>query len=185
MFNQTSVTSYQQSSFVIRQAVHADVEPIMQLVAEVIPLMQAAGNQQWDNTYPNASVFAADINAGQLWVADADGAIAGVLAIVTGQEPEYAQVPGWDITEPAIVAHRLAVNPEYRGQGIAAALLQQCETEAIRHNIALIRMDTNTVNRATQNLFMKLGYHLGGEITLLKRPDLRFMAFEKRMATAG
>jgi GNAT superfamily N-acetyltransferase len=166
---------------IIRQATTTDIDSIMQLVALVVPMMQAAGNTQWDASYPNAAVFEADIANGHLWVADVDGSVAGVIAIMPGQEPEYAQVPGWDITEPAIVAHRLAVSPNHRGLGIAAALLQQCEHEAVRLGISLIRMDTNTVNRATQNLFMKMGYHLGGEVVLNGRPNLRFMAFEKRI----
>jgi N-acetylglutamate synthase-like GNAT family acetyltransferase len=166
----------------IRQATLADIQPIMQLITKVLPMMQATGNLQWDDTYPNAEAFTADVAQSQLWVADIDGTIAGVIAVVVNQqEPEYAQVPGWDITEPCIVAHRLAVDPEMQGKGIAATLLQQCEVVAREKHIDLIRLDTNTVNRPMQNLFLKLGYSLGGEILLNKRPNLRFMAFEKRL----
>jgi GNAT superfamily N-acetyltransferase len=167
---------------IIRQATLQDIDPIMQLIAEVLPIMQATGNLQWDHTYPNAAVYTSDVEAGQLWVADVDGFVAGVIAVIVNeQEPEYAQVPGWDVTEPCIVAHRLAVSPHMQGKGIAAQLLQQCEVVAIKNNIALVRLDTNSVNRPMQNLFLKLGYNLGGEIELNKRPGLTFMAFEKRL----
>jgi len=166
---------------IIRLATLQDIEPITQLVAQVLPIMQATGNLQWDNTYPNTEVFTSDVQNGQLWVADLNGEIAGVIAIVNAQEPEYAQVPGWDITEPAVVAHRLAVSPHHQGKGIAAALLRQCEEVARQQQVSLIRLDTNTVNRPMQNLFLKLGYNLGGEITLNKKPGLRFMAFEMRL----
>jgi ribosomal protein S18 acetylase RimI-like enzyme len=169
----------------IRLATLQDIEAIMQLVKLVLPIMQATGNLQWDDTYPNADAFITDVKNEQLWVADFDGEIVGVIAITEQQEPEYAQVPGWDITEPAIVAHRLAVSPTMQGKGIAAALLRQCEVVARQKGISLIRLDTNTVNRPMQNLFLKLGYNLGGEITLLKRPDLRFMAFEMRLMDLG
>lgn len=165
----------------IRLATLQDIESVMQLIAEVLPIMQATGNLQWDNTYPNAEVFTQDVKNEQLWVADFDGQVAGVIAIVNEQEPEYAQIQGWDITEPAVVAHRLAVSPHFQGKGIAAALLRQCEEVARQKSVSLIRLDTNTVNRPMQNLFLKLGYNLGGEITLLKKPDLRFMAFEMRL----
>jgi GNAT superfamily N-acetyltransferase len=167
---------------IIRQAVTADIPLIMELITKVLPMMQATGNLQWDDTYPNAEAFTADVAHDQLWVADIEGAIAGVIAVVINQqEPEYAQVPGWDITVPCIVAHRLAVDPQMQGKGIAAALLQQCEVVGLNHGINLIRLDTNTVNRPMQNLFLKLGYNLGGEIILNKRPNLRFMAFEKHL----
>ncbi|MDT3405118.1 GNAT family N-acetyltransferase [Mucilaginibacter terrae] len=165
----------------IRLATLQDIQLIMQLINEVLPIMQATGNLQWDNTYPNPEVFTADVENSQLWVADIDGAVAGVIAICTGQEPEYGQVPGWDVTEPAIVAHRLAVSPHMQGKGIANALLNQCEVVANEKQIPLIRLDTNIINRPMQNLFLKIGYNLGGEIALVKRPGMRFLAFEKRI----
>jgi GNAT superfamily N-acetyltransferase len=152
----------------------------MQLIDEVVPAMNALGNFQWDSTYPNAEVFEKDICLNQLWVADVDGAIAGVAAITNDQEPEYTDA-GWDITETAIVTHRLAVSANYRGMGIAAALLMQAENEAVSRGINLLRIDTNTTNQATQQLFPKLGYSFAGEIGLGFRPGLRFYCYEKRV----
>src|SRR5580698_9061446 len=114
----------------IRLATLDDIEPIMNLVREIVPVMRAAGNFQWDDVYPNAKVFNQDVMLEQLWVAEVDSMVAGFAAITTDQEPEYANV-GWDINETAIVTHRLAVNPKHRGKGIAAALLAQAEREAI------------------------------------------------------
>ena len=155
-----------------------DVPEIMELIASVVPVMNAAGNYQWDSTYPNTEVFKNDIALNQLWIAKIDGVIAGVAAITTDQDPEYADV-GWDITQLAIVTHRLAVSPKYQGRGIAAALLMQAEDEAIKRNINFLRIDTNANNQATQKLFPKLGYVLAGEIGLGFRPNLRFYCYEK------
>ncbi|MDF2433213.1 MAG: hypothetical protein JWP44_2844 [Mucilaginibacter sp.] len=166
---------------IIRHAILTDVPQIMTLIAEVVPAMIASGNFQWDNTYPNAGVFENDITLNQLWVAEIDGAIAGVSAITTSQEPEYAQV-GWDINETAIVTHRLAVSEKYRGRGVAAALLIQAEDEAKRRGTNILRIDTNTSNQATQQLFPKLGYQFAGEIGLGFRPNLRFYCYEKRLS---
>jgi len=152
----------------------------MRLVAEVVPLMNALGNFQWDAHYPNAAVFEKDIALNQLWVAELEDEIAGVAAITTDQEPEYAHV-GWDIAETAIVTHRLAVSPGFQGKGVAAALLAQAEKEAKSKNIHLLRIDTNTANQATQMLFPKAGYVFAGEIDLAFRPNLRFYCYEKRL----
>jgi GNAT superfamily N-acetyltransferase len=164
----------------IRLATLKDIPQIMQLIAEVVPAMNAAGNFQWDSTYPNAAVFEKDIVLNRLWVAEIDGAIGGIAAITTDQEPEYAHV-GWDINEQAIVTHRLAVSAKYRGQGIAAALLTQAEKVAVNRGIGVLRIDTNTANQATQQLFPKLGYKFAGEIDLGFRPNLRFYCYEKRL----
>ena len=162
----------------IRLATLDDVLAIMQLVAAVIPVMQASGNFQWDNTYPNAKVFENDIALNQLWVADVDGEIGGITAITTDQDQEYAEV-GWDITETAIVTHRLAVSVNHRRKGIAEALLKQAEIVAQSRGIKILRIDTNSNNKATRLLFPKLGYEFAGEISLSFRPNLRFYCYEK------
>lgn len=164
----------------IRLATLNDIPFIMEVIAGLIPEMIASGNLQWDSTYPNTGVFTDDVALGYLWVAKIDGLVAGVAAITTNQEAEYTQV-AWDITELAIVTHRLAVSPHYRGLGIAAALLKQAEFEAIRRGIKTLRIDTNTHNKATQKLFPKLGYVFAGEIGLNFRPGLRFYCYEKRL----
>lgn len=167
----------------IRQATSADLPELLALVRRVIPAMRAAGNLQWNDSYPNAEVFGRDLERMQLWIAELDGSIAGVAALTTDQEPEYAQV-GWDIHETALVVHRLAVDPAAQGRGIASALMQQAERVATERGIAVLRVDTNTRNEATQRLFPKLGYTLSGEISLGFRPGLRFLCYEKRLATA-
>jgi len=164
----------------IRPATLADIPQIMNLITEVVPVMNAAGNFQWDATYPNFQVFEDDVNHNQLWVADEGGNIAGIAAITTDQEPEYAAV-GWDLNEIAIVVHRLAVSIHHRGKGIAAMLMQQAETEAIKRGIEVLRIDTNSANKATRQLFPKLGYEYAGEIGLGFRPNLRFYCYEKRL----
>jgi len=163
---------------IIRLATINDIPAIMQLVDEVVPVMRASGNFQWDSTYPNAKVFENDIALNQLWVADADGEIGGVTAITTDQDAEYAQV-GWDISEIAIVTHRLAVSIHHRRQGIAEALLKQAEVIAQNRDIRILRIDTNSNNKATRLLFPKLGYEFAGEISLSFRPNLRFYCYEK------
>jgi ribosomal protein S18 acetylase RimI-like enzyme len=163
---------------IIRLATLEDIEPIMNLVREIVPVMRASGNFQWDDVYPNAGVFEKDVALKQLWVADVDGGIGGFSAITTDQEAEYANV-GWDINEPAIVTHRLAVSIHYRRQGIAEALLKQAEIVAIARGINILRIDTNSNNKATRLLFPKLGYEYAGEIGLSFRPNLRFYCYEK------
>lgn len=164
----------------LRKATVADIPSIMALVRIVVPLMEAAGNYQWDREYPNEQVFAHDVENGALWLAESNGRIAGIAAFTTAQEPEYADA-GWNAYEPAIVVHRLAVDPAFRGQGVAAALMRQAETVTRESGLFLVRTDTNVVNDATSKLFPKLGYEAAGEINLRFRPGLRFRCYQKRL----
>jgi ribosomal protein S18 acetylase RimI-like enzyme len=164
----------------IRRGTRDDLPALMALVRRVMPLMLAAGNLQWDENYPNQLVFEHDIEKSQLWVAEVGGVIAGVAAITTDPEPEYAQA-GLDIEEPAVIIHRLAVDPAFRGNGVGSGLMQQAEQIAIERGITAVRVDTNTQNPETQRLFPRLGYRLAGEISLQVRPNLRFLCYEKRL----
>ncbi|GAB3720002.1 GNAT family N-acetyltransferase [Spirosoma lituiforme] len=164
----------------VRLANAADLPALMHLIRHVVPLMRKSGNFQWDDHYPNHTVFEADLAKQQLWVVVIDGLLAGVAAITEDQEPEYAQV-GFDLTQRAIVTHRLAVDPAFQGRGVAVALLNQAEQIAIERGIAYLRIDTNSENQVTQKLFPKLGYQYAGDITLSFRPGLRFLAYQKTL----
>jgi ribosomal protein S18 acetylase RimI-like enzyme len=167
---------------VIRLASPTDIPAILSLVRKVVPLMQATGNQQWSMDYPNQEVFQQDIERQHLWVAELNGEVAAVAALTNNdQDPEYAQAD-WDAAEPALVTHRLAVDPDAQGSGLAVALLQHAETLAHQLGLKTLRVDTNSENKATQRLFPKLGYRYAGEITLGFRPGLRFFCYEKQLA---
>ena len=172
------------SKLLVRPATAADLPAILHLVAAVVPLMRAAGNQQWSADYPNETVFRQDIAREQLWVAEATGTVVGVAALTMDQDPEYADAD-WEPGAPAIVTHRLAVSPAAQGQGVAAALLGQAEKLARVRGLYRLRVDTNSENVATQRLFPKLGYRFAGEIGLSYRPGLRFFCYEKELPGAA
>lgn len=162
----------------IRLAVDSDVENIMKIVQKVIPLMQNSGNFQWDDQYPNSEVFHKDIANQDLWIAEVDGVLVGMVAITLDQPHEYAQV-GLDITEISIVPHRMAVDPDCQGKGVAKKLLGHADIVAQSKGIPRIRIDTNLANQITTRLFPSCGYILKGEISLDFRPGLRFLCYEK------
>jgi ribosomal protein S18 acetylase RimI-like enzyme len=164
----------------IRRATVADLPAIMTLVQAVVPLMNASGNMQWTSEYPTEEVFRKDIVRQHLWVAERLSELEGVAALTQDQDAEYADAD-WDATEPALVTHRLAVAPAAQGRGVAAALLRQAEHEASQLGLRTLRVDTNSENKATQQLFPKLGYRFAGEIQLAFRPGLRFFCYEKQL----
>ena len=163
-----------------RLANRDDLPSLMSIVRRVVPLMHSQGNFQWDDTYPNETVFLADIDNKHLWVAEIDGTVAAVVALTTDPEPDYIQAD-WDIHQPALVVHRLAVDPVFRGAGLARTLLLKAEEVALAQNLFVVRTDTNTENQATQRLFPSLGYRFAGEISLQSRPGRRFLCYEKQL----
>jgi ribosomal protein S18 acetylase RimI-like enzyme len=152
----------------------------MALFQRVIPILRASGNDQWDDSYPSPSTFEHDLEAGQLWIAEASGQLLGVAAITTEQPPEYADA-GLNINENAIVVHRLAVDPAFRGVGIASTLMLHAEDVARNGGIAVLRVDTNKLNEAAKRLFDRHQYRLAGEIELSFRPGMQVLCYEKRL----
>lgn len=79
------------------------------------------------------------------------------------------------------MVHRLAVDAEFRGAGVALALMQKAEEVAAELDLPAVRTDTSAENEAAQRLFLKLGYRKTGEIGLSFRPGLRVVCYEKRL----
>lgn len=171
----------------VRPGTAEDVPALMDIVRAVVPAMNAAGNFQWQGDYPNAEVLLDDVAAAQLFVAegaDEGGAVrlAGLAAITTAPEPEYARCAGWaDAAAPAVVVHRLAAAPAWRGRGVAAALFARADAVAAERGLRFVRCDTNDQNAAMRAILPRLGFRFVGNIPLDKRPGLTFMCYEKEV----
>ena len=164
----------------VRLATEGDVQAVVQIVQQVIPLMQGAGNYQWDDCYPTEEHFLNDVQNSHLWVvADTNGAVIGFAALTTAQPEEYA-LSGCDISKPSIVPHRMAVDPSARRGGAARLLFAKCDELARDMGYNFVRVDTNTCNAAMQRLILTSGFTQKGEISLLgKAGSLRYFCYEK------
>ena len=165
----------------VRKGKEEDIPSIMKIVNAVIPLMQASGNFQWDEVYPNKEAFSNDVKIGQCYVAVSKETedILGVAALTEDQSPEYADA-GWDLSIPAIVPHRLAVSPDCRRQGIAATLFAKADELAAERGYNRVRVDTNKVNEPMNLTIKKSGFMFAGEINLSTKPkEMRFNCYEK------
>ena len=89
---------------------------------------------------------------------------------------------GWDLEEPAIVPHRLAVSPAARGLGVAKHLMGEAETLAIKNNCIWVRVDTNAVNIPMNSLFQTLGFSMSGKCNLSAKPkEMWFNCYQKKI----
>lgn len=163
----------------IRQATPQDIDAIADILQQSVPLMQAAGNRQWDGEYPNRRRFLDDIAAGTLYVTEAEGAVAGFVCANTELPPEYDAVP-WQTSGAAMALHRMAVSPQFRGRGLALELVRSCETLGKAQGFDCIHTDTNSKNAPVNALLNKLGYRFCGTITLRDNLDL-FHCYEKQL----
>lgn len=167
-------------SFTISPAQREELDEIWSLAQRVVTHMVAHGNPQWGEDYPTRDFYADDIARGELMAARApSGTVLGVACVNTQESAEYEPLP-WRTQRPAMVIHRMAIDPTHQGQGIGRAFFIYTEEEARRRNIPALRIDTYGKNQRMQNLIVSRGYRPVGEIYIHGRP-LGFPCFEKEL----
>ncbi len=161
----------------IKKANPSDIDKIMPLVYDAVMFMNAHANYQWDEDYPNQSVFENDIHKGHLFVVRDQKIISGLI-VLNEDQPDAYQPLSWQTPPQALIIHRMIVSANYRGKGVARKLFEFAEEEAIRQGFTAIRSDTNIQNKAMNYLFKVYNYRYTGQITLRNNPDL-FNCYEK------
>lgn len=164
--------------FTIRLAAAADLDKLWPMVRRAVQKMNAEGSEQWSDDYPAREDYAEDIARGELWVAAGSNAeIYGVALITDAEETSYRDIP-WQIPVPAMVIHRMAIDPDLQRSGVGAAFFRHAENLARTVGIHALHIDTYSKNAAMQGLILSRGFTKMGEIRLHSRP-LVFPCFEK------
>lgn len=160
----------------IRIATGDDISGIMEIIKATLAIFRSENNPQWDELYPAADVFEADIRNGSLYVYGSES-IEGFVCIDGNQPTEYEGV-NWSSDSPALCVHRLAVHPQTRGNGVGGKLMKHAETVALTHGVYNLRTDTFSENTKMNALFAKQGFFKVGEIEFrgLERP---FYCYDK------
>lgn len=162
----------------IRQANQRDLPAVTDLIRSCVRHMEAEGIHQWDEIYPDETMFASDIERRELFVLEKEGRIRGTMALNEFQEPAYQDVQ-WQFSGKALVVHRLAVDPTTQGQGYARELMQFAYKSALKQQYATIRLDAFAHNPRAVALYEQLGYRRAGTVQFRKGP---FYCFEIQVA---
>ena len=93
---------------------------------------------------PMDADYDALVHDGQVWVADEDGAIAGLIVLEAG--------PGYLLVE------NVAVEPERQGAGVGRALLAFAEEQGRGTGLTEVRLYTHVKMTENQALYARLGY---------------------------
>ena len=165
---------------VIRPARPEELDTIWAMVRRAVVHMNQLGNPQWGEDYPTRDFYADDISRGELYAALVDGQLAGVACININESPEYDPLP-WTTSRPAMVIHRMAVDPACQRGGVGSALFRFAQELAVGQGLKAMRIDTYSLNDRMQGLIRKMGFTQVGTIRLHGRP-LPYPCFEKSLA---
>ena len=135
----------------ISVALQKDVKEVLNLTSACGKLMRENGIYQWSETYPDKAVIAKDIEREEMFCLCGQDGIIGVITLNEQADEEYDQLE-WGSSGSYLVVHRLAVHPEYQGQGFAQQLMDFAEEKAKREGYSHFRLDTYTLNPCKAHL---------------------------------
>lgn len=163
----------------IRKADQKDLSRVMEIKEAVVPLMVAAGNTQWSLEYPNVQRFTKDIEAGTLYVYEAEEGIVGFV-VVDDEHPKPYEEISWEVdASQAKAMHRMAVDPGVQGQGIAKKMMESIAGILEQQGVKGIHTDTSLENERMQKQFERNGYHYRGKLHLDDNIEDWYVAYEK------
>lgn len=125
------------------------------------------GIDQWDEIYPTESHLHADIQNGEAFGGFENGQLVAYVALNKLSDPEYDALNWWTET-PALIVHRLVVDPRMQGKGVGKFLMSQVYEFGLQNAYKSIRLDAFIPNVASNKLYEKIGYRKVGIIQLRK-----------------
>jgi len=162
----------------IRLASTEDIGAIMTLTQTCAQHMIAKGIFQWNAHYPPRSAFEKDANRKELYVLELEEVLAGCVVLSTLKDEEYQPIQWLSKAENNLYIHRLAIHPNFQGQGYAQQLMAYAETYAREHRFGSIRLDTFSQNKRNQRFYEQRGYQRLGNIFFPKQSAHPFYCYE-------
>jgi GNAT superfamily N-acetyltransferase len=139
----------------IRQAQPPDAAVVEALLVEAAQWVDAMGEVMWEAGELLSAHIAAEVTAGQFYLAIADGETAGAIRFQLDDTLFWPDLPA-DHTSAFV--HRLVVARRYKGQGISKALLQWAVDHARALGRSHLRLDCDKSRPKLMALYEGLGF---------------------------
>ena len=162
-----------------RQATMDDLDKLMEIVKQAQDYFKDAGIDQWQDGYPQRELMESDIAQNISYVLEKDNKVCAVMSVLFDGEETYHEIykGQWMSDGDYVAIHRIAVDSEYKGLGLAPYMIRQVEELCLQKNIHSIKVDTHRDNIVMQKMLQKNGFQYCGIIYLEDRSER--VAFEK------
>lgn len=162
----------------IRKGQASDINTILKVTKACAAHMISKHIYQWNAHYPNKKAFLNDANRNELYVLEEENTLVGCITISTFMDSEYTPISWLTPNKNNIYIHRLAVHPEYQGQGYAQKLMTFGENFARTNHYKSLRLDTFSKNQRNQKFYESRGYKKLGSIYFPKQSEHPFYCYE-------
>ncbi len=163
----------------IRLAEPSDIPILADLFVKVTAQMISLSIHQWNYSYPTKEHVANDVDTKTSYVWLENNSIAGTISLDNKQDVQYKSIEWQGKYEEVIVIHRLAIHPDFQGQGISKALCLFAEYIAFLNDVKTIRLDAYSDNPISTNLYARLGYKKAKGYCYFHGNDLPFYCYDK------
>ena len=142
-------------SFEIRQARASDADIVEAILVETAQWVDALGEVMWEDDELASEHIAAEVAAGQFYLALSDDEPAGVIRFQLIDTLFWPDLP--DDDQSAFV-HRLAVRRRFKGQGVSTALLGWAVEHARSLGRSYLRLDCDKSRPKLMALYERFGF---------------------------
>ena len=137
---------------IIQNSTKQDLAKIFDLYRIATDYMKSKNQVHWPEF--SKTLILSEINENRQWKLLIDGQIACIWATTLNDELIW----GKENNAPAVYLHRIAVDPNFRGQNLVQQVVDWATEYCKRNNLSFIRMDTVGLNKGLIGHYEKLGF---------------------------
>jgi len=163
----------------IRLANNKDIFRLVEITNACAKHMISQNIFQWDENYPNNEIFNKDIQNDCLFVIEKNNLVVGCLCISSKVDDVYKKVKWLTSNIKNIYLHRLAIHPDFQGQGLALKLMNYAQQYTLKNGYKSIRLDTFSGNQKNNRFYTLQGYTKLEKIFYREQSELPFHCYEK------
>ena len=165
----------------IIKASMTDYESILHLYKKCTRHLESIGIHQWDDTYPSPGMLRNNIRDGVTWVIRVQEVVIATVTLDSDQDEKFNAIYWAYPSDRVLVIHRLCVDPDHQGRGLARYMIAFSEKYAEDHGYEVIRLDAFLGNTYSQKLYRKLHYHEAIGYCYYPPDDIMCNCFEKKI----
>lgn len=162
----------------IRRAKISEIPDILTITKACAIKMQENGIFQWNEHYPTKEAFIQDIERDELFVIEENNTIQGTIVISTLMDEEYKPIQWLTPNGNSTYIHRLSVDPELQGKGLAQQMMDFAESFSKEKGFVSVRLDTFSQNKRNQRFYEQRGYQKLDDIYFPKQSEHPFHCYE-------
>ena len=138
----------------VRRASPADAVVVHRLLLEAAAWVDALGVVMWEDGELEIGAIAADVSAGQFFIAEVNGMPAGAIRFQTEDLLFWPDIPQHD----SAFVHRLVVSRAFKGAGVSTTLLEWAVQHARTIGKSWLRLDCDDSRPKLKAFYERFGF---------------------------